>query len=158
MNNMKGVFIGFIAGVIGMGATMWLIMPHLMLTTHESRFADIEQTTMALRTAIETNGWTCPAVRNMTTSLAKQGVVLGQPIQIVELCKATYAKEVLTANPEMSTLMPCAWGVYQKDGKVFITGMNTRLMGKLFGGTIARVMGGSVAQDEAAILKQVIRP
>lgn len=68
------------------------------------------------------------------------------------------AKEVLTANPEMSTLMPCAWGVYQKDGKVFITGMNTRLMGKLFGGTIARVMGGSVAQDEAAILKQVIRP
>lgn len=54
-------------------------------------------------------------------------------------------------------LMPCAWGVYGKDGKVMITGMNMGLMGKMFGGTIARVMGGSVARDEAAILEKVTK-
>jgi hypothetical protein len=35
--------------------------------------------------------------------------------------------------------------------------MNTGLMGKMFGGTIARVMGGKVSADEKAILGQVVR-
>ena len=47
--------------------------------------------------------------------------------------------------------------LYKKDGKVYITGMNTALMGKMFGGTIARLMGGKVSADEKIILGQVIR-
>jgi hypothetical protein len=54
--------------------------------------------------------------------------------------------------------MPCAWGVYKgKDGKVYISGMNMGLMGKMFGGNIAKVMGGTVSKDEQAILKNVIQ-
>ena len=60
-------------------------------------------------------------------------------------------------NPEVSTLMPCAWGVYKgDDGKVYISGMNMGLTGKLFGGNIAKVMGSSVSKDEKAMLKDVI--
>jgi hypothetical protein len=47
--------------------------------------------------------------------------------------------------------------LYKKDGKVYIIGMNTGLMGKMFGGTITRVMGGKVSADEKAILGQVVR-
>lgn len=90
------------------------------------------------------------------TAVAKRGVAFEPPVCIVELCKAEYAKEVPADNPEVSTLMPCAWGVYKKAGKVYITGMNTGLMGKLFGGTIARVMGGSVAADERNILEAAV--
>jgi len=73
---------------------------------------------------------------------------------IVELCKAEYAKDVLSTNPEVSTLIPCAWGVYEgDDGNSYITGMNMGLMGKMFGGNIARVMGASVARMKRKCLK-----
>jgi hypothetical protein len=35
--------------------------------------------------------------------------------------------------------------------------MNMGLMGKMFGGNIARVMGASVAKDEKKMLKDVVR-
>ena len=76
----------------------------------------------------------------------------------VELCNAKYAKDILMTNPEVSTLMPCAWGVYKgKDGKIYISGMNMGLMGKMFGGNIAKVMGEAVSKDEEQMLKEVIR-
>lgn len=34
--------------------------------------------------------------------------------------------------------------------------MNMGLMGKMFGGNIARVMGGAVSKDEARMLEHVI--
>ena len=42
------------------------------------------------------------------------------------------------------------------DGKVYISGMNTGLMGKMFGGKIAEVMGTKVSQDEEKILKGIV--
>ena len=94
----------------------------------------------------------------MNKAMAKSGVQMDNQVRIVELCNAKYAKDILTTNPEVSTLMPCAWGVYKgKDGKVYISGMNMGLMGKMFGGNIARVMGESVSQDEEKMLGGVIR-
>jgi hypothetical protein len=49
-------------------------------------------------------------------------------------------------------MMPCGIAVWEDDeGGVWISRMNTGLMGKIFGGTIARVMGGMVARDESKI-------
>jgi uncharacterized protein (DUF302 family) len=82
---------------------------------------------------------------------------MSRQVKIVELCKAEYARDVLSTNPEVSTLMPCAWGVYEgDDGKIYISGMNMGLMGKMFGGNIAKVMGDLVVKDEARILERVI--
>jgi len=36
--------------------------------------------------------------------------------------------------------------------------MNMSLMGKMFGGTIAEVMGGQVSVDEHKILQSVVKP
>jgi uncharacterized protein (DUF302 family) len=78
-------------------------------------------------------------------------------VRIVELCNANYAHDVLLSNPEVSTLMPCSWGVCEgPDGKILISGMNVGLMGKMFGGRIAEVMGGAVAEDEHRILGAVV--
>lgn len=134
-------------------------MPGMMLTVHESKYSDVERTCEELKKGIEANGWNCPAIRDMNKSMAKHGVQFYRPVRIVELCKADYAKRVLSTNPEVSTLMPCAWGVYEgPDGKVYISGMNMGLMGKMFGGTIAEVMGGHVSEDEQAILQSVVKP
>ena len=148
--------------LLGAGITAfagWKAMPSMMLTVHESNYPDVAQTCEELKKSIEANGWQCPAIRDMNKSMAKHGVDFDRPVRIVELCKADYAKRVLSTNPEVSTLMPCAWGVYEgADGKVYISGMNMGLMGKMFGGTIAEVMGGQVSADEHKILKSVVKP
>ena len=139
---------GFVVAIL----LVWVLLKPLMLTTHASPYG-IEETCQRLKTSIEANGWRCPAIRDMNAAVEKEGLSMQVPVRIVELCKATYAKDVLETNPEVSTLMPCAFGVYEKDGKVYVTGLNTALMGKLMGGNIARVMGGGVATDETKIME-----
>jgi uncharacterized protein (DUF302 family) len=149
---------GLVIGSVLVGIIVWLSMPSMMIVVHQSRYDSIDETCNRLKAAIEANGWESPAIRNMNNSMAKQGIHMDKQVRIVELCNAKYAKDVLMTNPEVSTLMPCAWGVYEgKDGKIYLSGMNMGLMGKMFGGNIAKVMGGAVSKDEEKILKDVIR-
>ncbi len=148
---------GFLGGILLTALTMKVLMPGMMLTTHVSQYGTVEETCAALEAAIAAEGWNVPSVRNLNASTEKQGIELTRVVRIVELCKAEYARDVLETNPEVSTLMPCAFGVYEgDDGRVYITGMNTGLMGTMFGGRIAEVMGGSVAADEARMLAAVV--
>ncbi len=58
----------------------------------------------------------------------------------------------------LAGLLLGASAVYKgDDGKVYVSGMNTRLMGTMFGGNVADVMGGQVARDEAKILSSVVK-
>jgi len=149
---------GLIVGVVLAGVILWLAMPGMMLVVHQSRYDSVEETCKQLKAAIETNGWKSPGIRDMNKTMAKHGVQMDKQVSIVDLCNAKYAKDVLTTNPEVSTLMPCAWGVYEgKNGKIYISGMNMGLMGKMFGGNVAKVMGGAVSKDEKLILNDVIR-
>ncbi len=128
------------------------------VTVHESKYQDVDQTCEALKTAIESQGLHCPAIRNLNKSMTKHGVHLDRQVRVVEFCKADYAYDMLTDKPEVCTLMPCTFGVYEgDDGRIYISGMNQRLMGKVFGGTIAKVIGERVAQDEARILNPHVR-
>ena len=109
-----------------------------------------------VQAAIEDNGWSSPATIDLQESMAKHGVTFPQRVKVVQLCKPEYAKRVLMTDRFVSALMPCAIAVWEDDdGSVQVSKMNTGLMGKLFGGTIAEVMGGSVAADEARILAGV---
>ncbi len=149
---------GIIIGILLTGIIAWMSMPSMMLVVHQSRYDSVEETSNQLRASIEANGWQCPGIRNMNKSMAKHGVQMDTQVRIVELCNAKYAKDVLLTNPEVVTLMPCAWGVYKgRDGKVYISGMNMGLMGKMFGGNIAKIMGGAVSKDEKKMLENIIR-
>ncbi len=149
---------GLISGVILTALLTFMLMPSMMLSINESRFATVEETVSKLQEAIVKHGWSSPMVRDMNAAMEKGGHPSERKIRLVELCKAEYAKKVLDANPEVSTLMPCAWGVYKADnGKIYISGMNMGLMGKMFGGKIAEIMGGQVAKEEHAMLAEVIK-
>ena len=147
---------GLIIVMVLVGVIVWLAMPGMMLVVHQSRYDSVVETCQQRKAAIETNGWENPAIRDMNKSMAKHGVQMNKQVKIVELCNAEYTKDVLTTNPEVSTLMPCAWGVYEgDDGKIYISGMNMGLMGKMFGGNIAKVMEEAVSKDEEKMLKGV---
>jgi hypothetical protein len=90
--------------------------------------------------------------------MRKHGVEFKPRVTLVEMCKAPYASEVLRDDRRMATLMPCAMAVYEDDdGKVRVSKMNTALMGRFFGGTVGRVMGGKVPREEETILRRLRR-
>lgn len=149
--------IGILAGVLLTGVVAWLVLPGMMLEIRESPYDTVEETCDRLADTIEDKGWSNQAVRDMNASMAKRGVEMDRPVRVVELCNANHAKAVLNASPEVSTMMPCAWGVYEgEDGNVYVSGMNMGLMGQMFGGTIAEVMGGTVAEDEEEMLDEAL--
>ena len=151
------ILAGFVVGAVAVMLLVWTTMPRMMVTVHESRYG-LEETCERLKAAIEAEGWNCPSIRNLNKSMAKNGVDFDRQVRIVELCNANYAKSVLETDPHVSTLMPCAFGVYEGgDGKVYISGLNTGLMGKMMGGNIAKVMGSKVSEDERKILSAVVK-
>jgi uncharacterized protein (DUF302 family) len=151
-----GLAAGLVLGIVLSIAGVILLMPGMMIKTHESSLG-FEETVAALEQSITDNGWTSPGTMNLNNSMAKHGVEFGPRIRLVRMCKAEYASQVLAGDRHVSSLMPCRVAVWEgDDGKVCISKMNTGLMGKLFGGTIAEVMGGYVAEDEEKILAPVL--
>lgn len=153
-----GAFLGGLAlGVLlTMGGTI-ATMRATMISVHEST-KDFDGTVKAIEASIKAAGWSMPSSTLMNATLKKQGVDFEPRVQLIKLCKAPYAAEVLADAPHMACLMPCTIAVYEDgDGTVRLSKMNTGLMGKVFGGTIARVMGGSVADDETKMLEGIIK-
>lgn len=147
---------GFLLGIVVTGLTVWLLMPGMMLVQHDSQY-NLDETVDRLKASIEAQGWEVKGVRDITRNIQQQGHPCQSQIRIVELCRADYAQSILDTNPEVATLMPCAFGVWEgPDGVVHISGMNMGLMGKMFGGNIAKIMGSKVAKDEHAILSAVV--
>jgi len=153
---------GLIGGVIGFvlcGIVMFMAMPSMMIVTKECKLG-LDETVAALEKRIPEHGWVIPGGKaiNMNNSLAKNGVDFKPGIRLVKLCKAEYAKSVLTTDRDVSCLMPCTMAVWEgDDGKVYLSEMNMSLMAKMFGGNIAKVMGGKVVHDEEQILNGLLK-
>lgn len=149
--------VGLGAGAILTAAAVWALMPRMMIDVEESRLS-FDETVLTLQEAVARRGWVVAGTRDMRKSLARHGRTLERRVKIIELCHPDYARSVLRTNRELSTLMPCAIGVWEgDDGRTYVSKTNTGLMGRMFGGNVAEVMGGPVAEDEEAILSAVVR-
>ena len=156
----KNLIAGIVGALIGVCVTVFVIlsvMPSMMLVTHESTLG-YDETIAALQERIEDAGWVVSGVKEMNKSLAKEGVDFGPRVSLVSLCQPYYTESILTTDRHISVMMPCKFSVWEgDDGKVYLTKMNTGLMGKLFGGNVAKVMGGSVTADEEKILDGLLK-
>jgi len=155
ISGLGGLAVGFVlCGVIVVTA-----MPSMMIVTAESTLG-FDETVAALEKRIPEHGWVIPGEKpiDMNKSMAKHGVTFEPRVKLVKLCKAEYAKSVLTTDRHVSTMMPCTFSVWEDDdGKVYLSKMNMGLMAKMFGGNIAKVMGEKVAQDEEEMLQGLLR-
>jgi uncharacterized protein (DUF302 family) len=148
--------VGLLVGVVVAGVVGWKTMPGMMIVTKQSQLGFVE-TVATLDKAITDRGWISPGTTDMQESLTKHGQEFPHRVKIIKLCHPEYASEILTTDRHVSCLMPCSIAVWEDDdGKVHVSKMNTGLMGKMFGGNIARIMGDKVARDEAAILATVL--
>lgn len=152
--------VGFVVGLVVAGILVYILMPKMMLLTKESRF-DYHTTINKIEDAIADQQWSHKGTTHIADEIReKTNSDFNGKIGIIKLCKADYAYQVLEADKDrfVSSLMPCGISVWEaQDGKVYVSKMNTGLMGKMFGGVIASVMGGHVAKDEKKILSAVIK-
>jgi len=155
----------WVAGVVGAtigfvlsGIVVFTAMPSLMIVTRESKLG-FEETIAALEKRIPEHGWVISGDQpiDMNKSMAKHGVIFKPRVKLLKLCKAEYAKSVLTTDWHVTTMMPCTFSVWDgDDGKVYLSKMNMALMAKMFGGNIAKVMGKKVVHDEEKILQGLL--
>lgn len=148
---------GIAVGLVLAAVLMKVFAPGIMIVTRESKLG-FDETVERLSENVESaDGWVLQKVADMQASLKKQGVDFPRRVQKLSLCNPRYAAEVLESDTWASSLMPCGIAVWEdEEGRVWVSKMNTGLMGKLFGGTIADVMGGDVAADEQRMMAGVV--
>jgi len=151
------IFIYF-SGMATMAGLIFFIMPKIMFITRKSRY-NFSETIEKLEKSIIKNKWGHRGTWFIHNDFKKKQIEFNTRIANINFCNAVYASEILRQqkNRFVASLMPCALSVWKNDrGKVFITKMNTGLMGYLFGGTIAKIMTVPVSKEEKQILKDVV--
>lgn len=148
---MKKVISGIIIGFVLFAVIAKLAAPGMMLKECVSPLS-YEETVQKIESAVTNGGWVISRKMDMQKSIAAHGFTAPR-VTLLKICKAEYAAEILNDDDSMyvSLMMPCTISVYEKsDGTVYVATMNAGLMGRIFGGTVAKVMGGSVAPETAA--------
>jgi len=147
---MKKLLTGAAIGAILVGAAMMVAMPKMMLIERVSPY-ELDETVQRIQAAVTNGGWEISRTMDMQKSLAKIGQTVPR-VTVVKICEPHHAAAIMNDDDALfvTTMMPCSIAVYEKtDGKTYVSTMNAGLMGRMFGGTVAKVMSGPVARETA---------
>ena len=136
------IALGMVLGILLTGIVGWNLMPGLMLHERLSPFGP-DETANRIKEIALANNWVVQGIQPLHESIQKHGGAVFPPILLVNICHAGHASNILKTdeNKNISVFMPCTISVYQKsDGKTYVGTMNAGLLGKVFGGTVAKVM------------------
>ena len=151
---MKRLFWAFV-GMALMGLIAWFTMPSLMLVTHKTN-RNYDDTVAVLSEALKNKqDWRVLTINDYQKSTASFGSL--ERVGSLSICNPRYASKILSddTNRSVSAFMPLAIGVYEdRSGQVFVSRLNFELMGMMFGGTIADVMG-MAGTDLKAVIESV---
>ncbi|MBM4153841.1 MAG: DUF302 domain-containing protein [Lentisphaerae bacterium] len=150
---MRSFLIGLVTGALAVAVVVVVAAPGLMLREQASPFG-LNETVAAITNKVVAGGWVVSSVMPLDESVKKHGGDAGRPVRLINICQARHASAILQDDRARvaSVLMPCTIAVYETAGGVKIGSMNAGLMGRFFGGTIARIMAGPVASEQAAFL------
>jgi uncharacterized protein (DUF302 family) len=145
-----------LAGMVLMAIIMWFAMPSVMLVKYKSA-RNYDETVAALSAAIKSKpDWRVLEVNDYQKSTSAFGAI-GRTGSI-SICNPRYASQVLANDKDrgVTAFMPLGIGVYEdKTGQVYIASLNVKLLGMMFGGTIAEVMGQKAGVDISAAIESV---
>lgn len=147
---MKQALVGFLVGIVLVSALGWIMMPGMMLHETLSPYT-VNETVEKIKTSALAEGWVVAGVKPLHKAVKKHGGYDIPPVMLINLCQADHAYNILKEddNKVLSVMMPCTISVYQKgDGKTYVGSMNAGLLGTMFGGTIAEIMGKQVAAQQ----------
>ena len=131
-----------LVGMLLMGLIVWFTLPSLMLIKHKSNLS-YDATVAALDEALkQKQNWRVLTINDYQKSTAEFGAM--ERVGSLNICNPRYASRILASDKDrgVTAFMPLALGVYEdKQGQVYISQLNVGLLGMMFGGTIADVMG-----------------
>lgn len=151
MKNTKTLLIGIFLGIIFSFSIIYLAAPSMMIKENVSKY-NFDETITQFEEAVKTQGWTITNTNDLQASLAKFNFKV-DAVKVFELCKPDYAYKILSNNDSrvVSSMMPCRVAIYEKEGKVIISRMNSSLIAKTFGGVVSEVMDQASADNEIMI-------
>lgn len=123
-----------------------------MILEEKSPFETVEETVAAIKKNVESMGdWVVNGVNPLNKKIGQLGGPKILPVTLIDVCNPHHAGGILKNDTDRyaAVMMPCTIAVYEKsDGHVYIGRVNARLVGKMFGGAVEKIMGGQVADDQ----------
>jgi uncharacterized protein (DUF302 family) len=154
---MKSIVVGvaaFVAGIVLTGLVMYASAEKMMLMEDKSPYG-FDEAVEKFTAATEEAGWKIPMVHDLQATMENFGKEVNR-VMVFELCHPDHAYRILSQNDEriVSSLMPCRVAIYEKnDGSVYVSRMNSGLMGKMMSGVVPEVMGVAARESEAIVKK-----
>ena len=150
----KSIIFGTIFGFLLMGIIVWIALPPMMIDVHKSQYSFDETVTAVEKVVAAQEGWKVTKVFDIQKNIVDAGYQGMTNVKIIALCNPHYAHSILSEDKDkmVTTMMPLGIGVYEtNNGDVYMSEMNVGLMGMMFGGTIAEVMGDASADIDRMI-------
>jgi uncharacterized protein (DUF302 family) len=141
ITNVLLIVVGLLIGMVIMGLIVWFTMPSLMLIKHKSNRSYDDTLAILSEGFPKKQDWHLLKITDYQENTAPFGAM--ERVCSMNVCNPRYAWQILSddANRGVTAFMPLAVGVYEdKKKQVFISQLNVRLLGMMFGGTIAKVM------------------
>ncbi|MCD6303328.1 MAG: DUF302 domain-containing protein [Planctomycetes bacterium] len=156
------IIIACVAGlIVGMVLMGWLVavgMRRMMVVEHPSRYG-FDETIERVKKAVEkADGWVFPIPEwHFSEVMVKHGKPFSSVDKLVVyfICKAYHAQNMVNAKPEMASIMPCGWAIYERGGKTYIGSMNIPMMALPFKGIIGKTFK-AVGKEEEAMFKEIL--
>lgn len=155
MSRLLSFLVPFVLGAIITAVVGFKMLPGLMISETLSPLP-FEETLAKIESNAKEAGWKVPKQWkvNFQANFKKlEGVDIG-PLKLLKMCEVPAAISILKHDKykSLSVMMPCTVAVYQKsDGKVYIGTMNMGLLGKIFGGEVAKAIDRIAPQMDSMI-------
>ncbi|MFN3871124.1 MAG: DUF302 domain-containing protein [Aquificaceae bacterium] len=122
-----------------------------MLITMESE-KSLQEIRQRIEEVAKSKGFGVMAVHEVSNVLENKGFPISYSCIIVEVCSPRHASQVLSADPYISTAMPCRIALFEKDGKSVISTMAPTAMLEVF----QRPELKPVAEEVERLIKEIM--
>ena len=113
-------------------------LSNTMFVTHKSKFGFAE-TIQKIKENGETFGWYRPMINNHYEMETNFGLENPNRVATISMCIPRSAYEILKVDKKLAVMMPLQINVFEEEGQVYITWMNIKMMGKMFGETVSKI-------------------
>ncbi len=162
MSRVIAILVAFLVGVATTTIVAFLMFPNMMIKEIQSPLP-FEETLTQIEANAKELGWKVPNKwkANFQANFKKVvGFDIG-PSKALKMCEPQAAVDILKHDryKRLSVMMPCGVAVYMKnDGKTYISVMNMRLLGFIYGGEVAAAIDRVAPQVDKMLQLQDPQP
>jgi uncharacterized protein (DUF302 family) len=117
----------------------------------------LEEVGRALEAAAQRHKFGLLGVHDLQAKMQEKGVQFGRACRVFEVCNPQQAKEVLEANVDISTALPCRISVYSDGDGVTLATLRPTLLLDMFGTAGLRAVAEEVEEALLAIMQEAAK-